>query len=320
VYRTILLPLDGSLFSEHALPLALETARRANAVLHVVHVYEPDEVWRDYEDYTPFRFEGEPEYDAVYENEERGLVRRYLAWVAGLAAGRGVRAETALLDLDGGGDVAGAIGRYAAQARADLVAMATHGRGGLSRAWLGSVADAVVRESGLPVLLVRPPAQSRPDPYAAPTFAHVLVPLDESGEAEEVLGPATTLGSLWNARYTLLTVVPLPLAMGTVTPAPVLDEREEAARMGGAAQVYLERVADRLRRDGHEVDTRLTLETNVADAITFEASQLEADLIALSTHGRSGLTRLVMGSVAAEVVRTAKTPVLVYRPRGGAAV
>jgi len=88
--------------------------------------------------------------------------------------------------------------------------------------------------------------------------------------------------------------------------------------MGGAAQVYLERVADRLRRDGHEVDTRLTLETNVADAITFEASQLEADLIALSTHGRSGLTRLVMGSVAAEVVRTAKTPVLVYRPRGGA--
>ncbi|HEX7091028.1 MAG TPA: universal stress protein [Longimicrobiales bacterium] len=317
MYRTILLPLDGSLFSEHALPLALETARRANAALHVVHVYEADEVWRGYEEYTPFRFEGEPEYDEVYESEERGLVRRYLAWVARLAADRGVQVETALLDQDGG--VTGAIERYAAQARADLVAMATHGRGGLSRAWLGSVADAVVRESGLPVLLVRPPGETRPDPYAAPTFAHVLVPLDESAEAEEVLGPATALGKLWDARYTLLTVVPLPLAMGTVSPAPVLDERGEAARVGGAAQVYLERVADRLRGDGLAVDTRLALDASAADAIMFEAGQLEADLIALATHGRSGLTRLVMGSVAAEVVRTAKTPVLVYRPRGGGA-
>jgi nucleotide-binding universal stress UspA family protein len=318
VYRTILLPLDGSLFSEHALPLALETARRANAVLHIVHVYEPDEVWRDYEDYTPFRFEGEPEYDKVYEDKERGLVQRYLAWAARLATDRGVRVETALLDMMDG-DVAGAIQRYAAQARADLIAMATHGRGGLARAWLGSVADAVVREGGLPVLLVRPSGDTRPDPYAAPTFAHVLVPLDESAEAEEVLGPATALGRLWDARYTLVTVVPLPLAMGTVSPAPVLDERGEIARVGGAAQVYLESVADRLRLDGLQVDTRLILDAHAADAITFEASQLEADLIALATHGRSGLTRLVMGSVAAEVVRTARTPVLVYRPRGGGA-
>src|SRR5690606_2138570 len=80
--RTILLPLDGSVFSEHALPAALGVARRSGAVLHLVHVYRPDEPWRDQEELTPYRFEGQPAYDDVYESADRRIARRYLAWVA----------------------------------------------------------------------------------------------------------------------------------------------------------------------------------------------------------------------------------------------
>ena len=317
MYRTIVLPLDGSVFSEHALPAAIEVARRSGAVLHLVHVYQPDEPWRDQEELTPYRFEGQPAYDDVYESMDRRLARRYLAWAARQAEERGARAETAL--LNGQDEAAARIQRYADEVGADLVVMATHGRGALSRAWLGSVADTLVREVRRPVLLVRPPGEDvRPDFDARVRFHHLLIPLDGSDEAEQAVPPAMELGEAMDARFTLLTVIPVPIPLGVMNPELMVDERERAVTSGpepnGPAHAYLESVAERLRREGRQVDVDVVVEGDVTAAILGEAERVGADVIAIATHGRSGLSRLVMGSVAGELVRKADVPVLVYRP------
>jgi len=317
LYRTILLPLDGSVFSEHALPAAIEVARRSGAVLHLVHVYQPDEPWRDQEEFTPYRFEGQPAYDDIYESADRRLARRYLAWAARQAEERGARTETAL--LNGEDEVAPRIRRYADEVGADLVVMATHGRGALSRAWLGSVADRLVREVHRPVLLVHPPGEEvRPDFDAGVTLDHLLIPLDGSDEAEQVVPPAMELGEAMDSRFTLLTVIPVAIPLGVMNPELMVDERERAVTTGpepnGPARAYLEGVAERLQREGLQVDVDVVVEGDVTAAILGEARRVGADAIAIATHGRSGLSRLVMGSVAGELVRKANVPVLVYRP------
>src|SRR5690606_33324115 len=307
-------------FSEHALPAALETARRSDATLHLVHVYQPQESWRDLEELTPYRFEGEPEYDDAYESAERRLARRYLAWAARLAQERGARTETVL--LDGEDDIAGRIRGYADEVGADLVVMATHGRGAIRRAWLGSVADTLVREGGRPVLLVRPPEEdARPDLDARPEFAHILLPLDGSDEAEQAVRPAMELGEATGARFTLLTVIPMVVPLGTMNPELLVDERvrreADEPEPNGPARAYLERVAERFQRDGRQVDVLTVVDSDVGGAILRQTERLGADAIAIATHGRSGLSRLVMGSVAGELVRNAGVPVLVYRPEPG---
>src|SRR5690606_16816052 len=202
---------------------------------------------------TPYRFEGQPAYDDVYESADRRIARRYLAWVARQAEERGARTETAL--LNGEDEVAPRLRRYADEVGADLVVMATHGRGALRRAWLGSVADTLVREGGRPVLLVRPPQEeARPDPDARVTFNHLLLPLDGSDQVEQAVRPAMELSEATGARFTLLTVIPTVMPIATMNPELLVDERGRREAGGpepnGPAHAYLERVAERLRRDG----------------------------------------------------------------------
>jgi nucleotide-binding universal stress UspA family protein len=112
--------------------------------------------------------------------------------------------SSALLD----GPVPDAINRYAAATGADLLVMTTHGRGPLARFWLGSVADALVRQASVPILLV-PPKGAAPDLAQTPVIRRVLIPLDGSELAEQVLEPALALGAATQTEYTLLRVVTL---------------------------------------------------------------------------------------------------------------
>lgn len=307
MYRSILLPLDGSEFAAQAVPLALEIARRADAVLHPVHVYVPDEAWRDMESITPYQFEHEVSYEPGYERGERNRERQYLEGVAQRAREQGVTAKPEVLD----GEVAPALQEYAGKVGADLIVMSTHGRGPLERAWVGSVADRTIRQASVPVLLVRPARETPPEQERVPALENVLIPLDGSELSEAVLGPATELGRLWGARCTLLTVLrPGGIRSGMEPDRPADEKaREEAARE------YLDRVAARLREDWAQVDVRIADEWSIGGSIVWTADQLPADAIALSTHGRSGLSRLFLGSVADKVIRGASVPVLVTRPR-----
>jgi nucleotide-binding universal stress UspA family protein len=163
----------------------------------------------------------------------------------------------------------------------------------------------------MPVLLV--PSQDPPPTTAAvPARGHMLIPLDGSALAEQVLAPALGLGKLLDMRYTLLQVVSPP-APAVLPPAGEgLTLLEGPARDGSLreASFHLERVAERLRP--LSVGTRAVVGPSPAVALLAEAESQAADLIALATHGRGGLKRLLMGSVADKLIRASRIPVLVH--------
>ena len=302
MYRTILVPLDGSAFAEHALPLAVSIARRAGATLRLVRVHVPAATL-----YRNSDLAANLDLDALVRDEERP----YLDHVSGrIAQVCGLRPDVALLD----GRVADVLYEQGVSAGVDLVVMATHGRGPLSRLWLGSVADELVRRLPTPLLLVRP-GETAPDLAHPPAMRHVLIPLDGSALAEDILEPALELGRLMQTDYTLLRVI---------EPVIVPDARLGGNAVSGLdpvllqaiqseAQDYLERVAERLRSSSVHVQTRVVTNRWAAGAILEEAGSGATQLIALATHGRRGLGRLLLGSVADKVVRGASVPVLLRR-------
>jgi nucleotide-binding universal stress UspA family protein len=309
MYQRILVPLDGSSFGEHALPLALGLVRQAGVPLHLVHVIRPasDHVVGDFG------------VAIDLDNEIRGAEYHYLTQQSGRLAGLTEQAVTSVMPE---GVVAEEVAREALTSNADLIVMTTHGRGPLSRFWLGSVADQLIRQAPVPVLLVRP-AEECPDLSAVHELHHVLITLDGGPIAEEVIEPAIALGEPFQARYTLLRVIPPASDMSVAFPEGqaavsgqrlldylhTLDEQLEAD-----ARADLERTAERLRARGLSVEMAVTRNAQAAAGILDYAHTHAVDVIALETHGRAGLARLFLGSVADKVLRGATIPVLVQRP------
>ncbi len=300
MYQSILTPLDGSAFGEHALPLARSIARRAKAKLQVVHVHESkSDRLLTFHTLDP----------AVPEAE-----RAYLHQVARrLATESEVAVDTALIS----GPVTDALQTQAMLTKADLLVMATHGHGPLSRAWLGSVADRLVRSLPLPILLVRS-QETVPEFTREPDLRHILIPLDGSALAEQVIRPATALGALMAAGYTLLRVIPPVRLKGFDPTGSEMYEQDESPLLGQhrrEAEYYLDQVAGGLRAQGLSVQTRVVVHPHAATAILEEAHAGTVDLLALATHGRGGLPRLLLGSVADKVLRGTAIPVLLHRPQ-----
>jgi nucleotide-binding universal stress UspA family protein len=200
--------------------------------------------------------------------------------------------------------VAESVLEWARVSKTDLIVMATHGRAPLSRFALGSVADKLIHRANVPILLVRPNA-SAPEVLPEPTLDNILIPLDGSPLAEQALGPALDLACLMQSRCTLLQVVETHSAH---------EKGANGLPAKAEAEIYLRRIAARLREQGPQVRTRLVAARHVAEAILEEAEMLGSNLIALATHGRGGINRLLLGSVADKLVRLAMCPVLVYRP------
>jgi nucleotide-binding universal stress UspA family protein len=302
MFRTVLVPLDGSPFAEQALPLALSLASRSEADLHLARVHQ-----------FPLRpLQGdELTLDPVLDDRLREAAREYLA-----GAEERVqpllprRVRSALLE----GAVADCLRRHAGEIGADLIVMTTHGRGPLSRLWLGSVADTLLREVALPVLLVRP--QHPAAEPAAPVVSRVVVPLDGSDLAEAILEPAAALGSAFDAEFTLLRAVEPVIVADYHAGGNALVGLEPGLlrKVRDAAELYLEGVAIRLRARGLRVRTRVTVERPAAAVILDEAGARPGQVIALHSHGRAGLSRLLLGSVADKVIRGAACPVLVQCP------
>ena len=300
MYRSLLVPLDGSQFGEQALPLARAIACQTSATLHLVHVHVIS---------VPISVDAIPVFDEALDAQDRAREQEYLDDLARrLSAGGALRVTTAVLD----DPIATALQTYAASHDVDLVVVTTHGRGAFSRFWLGSVADTLVRCAPMPILLLRP-RQTPPDLDQMPEMKHILVPLDGSALAERILPPATALGAVTNAAFTLLQVVP-PEAAGYETDWPTA--RTEAGMLRtiqAGAQTYLDRVAECLGAQSLGVHTAV-LSGQTAPAILEYAHSHAVDLIALATHGRSGAARILLGSIADKIVRGATTPVLLYRP------
>ena len=309
--RAILVPLDGSSLAETALPTACAIARRSPGTrLDAVVVLAPPPV--------AIQVSGAPAIDARFDHDLYAETERYAAAARQQLLSLAPDLTPSLTVLYG--DAAERIAHFAHEGEYDVIVMTTHGRTGASRAWLGSVADGVLRLSSVPVLLLRDTTALAP-PADDVLFADVVVPLDEGKVSEEILSDVLALAGT-TARLHLVHVVvpprwlPPPSALEIVAAgeqAPV-DPSELAYERRDAAVRRLGRVAEQLRARGVVVTVQIPVHANAAEAILASAQQAGASLIAMTTHARRGAGRLLLGSVADKVVRAATVPVLVRMP------
>ena len=229
---------------------------------------------------------------------EEGRTRAYLEQVGSDLRAGGHAVHT----MAGTGDAAAQILEEGFRQPATLIAMATHGRSGLTRWAVGSVTDKVFRATASPLLIIKPRADDTSAP-AALTFRAMIVPLDGSREAETILELVVALRASLKPDTVLVRVVPESGRRGG------LDEAAEEGTSEGTS--YLEQVRGRLSRPGGPAVTIQVLRGRPADAIAGLARETPDVLIAMTTHGRTGVSRWVLGSVADRVVRTAGVPVLV---------
>jgi nucleotide-binding universal stress UspA family protein len=298
----ILVPLDGSAMAEAVLPHAERFARLSGAALTLLHVVTEAE-----RSQTHFWVAAAPaELRQQWEQAALTETHSYLAALASRLQTSGLSVRTEVLAAE---DAAGAIVAYA-QADPDLVlvAMATHGLGGLSRWVVGSVAAQVLCAAPKPMLLVR--AREDATPSSMTPYRTIVIPLDGSALAEQALAEALRLPGTADARLLLVGVIPSRHDRDRSAAEPagpgLPDETEPFER-------YLQRVAQRLGADGFTARARLVIGAP-ADAILRVSAEEQADLIVIATHGRSGLSRLMLGSVAEEIVRHADRPVVLVRP------
>jgi len=301
MFRQILVPLDRSALAEQALGRAAAIARASHATLDVMLAHEP----------LPVGAFNDVPWHADQWTEEVSYLGQV---VQELVSGATIQVSHNVLR----GGAVEMICQRAREIDADLIVMTSHGRTGISRFWIGSIADGVVRRAHIPVLVLRPTEEKNRREATRP-FSKILVPLDGSALAAEALKSAATLAQCSGAGLILLRVIqPVPLVVADVGlpfayPATVPDEIATAGLMQEAKR-ELEEVARRVGiESGVDVDSFVVQGVNVAREIIDFARGHAIDAIAISTHGR-GASRLLVGSVADKVLRASELPTLVHRP------
>jgi len=301
----ILVPLDGSELAEKALPLAIELAVRWREPLHLVAVHQSMSIF-----IAP---EAGPASLVGLDQDVRKSLKAYLERTAErVAAANGVTVLPVLLD----GEVVEMLSHYATSQVARLVVMTTHGRGGVSRMFLGSVADRLIRHLRCPTILATPDA-AFPHALAVGERRRVVIPLDGSRLAESVIDKVLAAYPPREVVLELLSIVPIPSPIAGAISR--VTWRPEAIQEGAdSANDYLRSVATRLHEMGVTVETGVLVDEQVAGAVVRYAVEKKAGLIAIATRGLTGIQRAFLGSVADKVVRSAGIPVLVWNPILGA--
>jgi nucleotide-binding universal stress UspA family protein len=299
MYRVIMVPTDGSGFDREAIRVALKIADRTAARVRLVRVLATGTFFGVAAEGTPLPL------DVSRSERDSALSELY-----SLAAEcRATSKADICVDLHAG-PVSDVLQGYARRNDVDLIVMSTHGRSGISRLSLGSVTDSLIRHTTIPVLVVKPPT-SYLNPQVVEGFKRIIVPLDGSVLAEQILPRVLTLATLEDAEITLLNVlIPQSYSQKEIAD-PVLPWWDKDV---ATAQTYLLRIATGLRRDGVSVTTDIVIAENVANAIRDFASREKADLIAIATHGRGGLARMLRGSVADAIMHSGRMSMLVFKP------
>lgn len=302
MFRTILVPLDGSRFAESALPVAARLARSARARLHLLLAHQPTAALVGMGEITA----ADPGIDQLLQAEERVYLSSNVARL-----GQSGDGPVTTNQIDGpAGD---GICIEAARIGADLIVMATHGRSALGRLWLGSVSNHVIRHSGVPVLLIHPNRVEKV--LERESGEGILVALDLSPFSETVLEPVAHLAGLLQAHITLLHVVEPNYHSGeTATPYPLEQDATVTEVRRSDAQRRLDDITNRLRARGLSAAARVIIAPNAAAAVLQALESQKYDVVAMTTHGTGGMRRLFLGSVADKIVRSAGKPVLILRP------
>jgi nucleotide-binding universal stress UspA family protein len=308
--KRILVPLDESERAERAIPVAARIARASGASIVFVHVVLPAVEFGTYTvDHLVALKPGAFERRLAKANDYlTHVVQAYASHLAGIDVATDIVS----------GAASPAIFSAACWEQVDLVILCSHSETGLKRWMFGSAAQGAVRHSPVPVLVLNengvvPSTLEESHPF------RVLVPLDGSPLAETALEPAAHLASLLVApaaiELHLLRVVDLPVAGGKFPINFDVALRKEALQ---EAETYLKEVTARLQESLVDVRVSITssdvISMDIAGTIIQQAHESGYDLIAMTTHGRSGLRRLMMGSVTEHVLGTTKLPLLIVRP------
>jgi nucleotide-binding universal stress UspA family protein len=298
MYTKLLVPLDGSKAAEKALPYARYLAQDENLVIELLAVVDVASMA------SHMTAERALHLDTMVDDAVRAS-EKYLQAIAGTLPAAKIKSVVE------SGRPEEVIIEKAAAGQNTLITMATHGRSGMNRWLLGSVAEKVLRGTTDPVLLIR--ARENTTIEDGPTLKSLIVPMDGSDLAERVLPTAIELAKQRNLEIVLIRAYNIPTTAyagveGYALPIDDLlkDMREEACE-------YLENKAADVKKLGIGRVSFTVREGLAADEIISFAKTLPGGLIAMSTHGRSGVRRWVLGSVTETVVRHAENPVLVIR-------
>lgn len=298
--NVIVVPLDGSALAEQALEPAYYLAHRLHAAVEIVHVYEPT---------LNVRYaSGAPPIDTRFDADLRQAAVAYVDSI--------IEREVKAVDMTVWaklleGPVVEMLAAHVAALDRPLVVMTTHGRSGIGRALVGSVADGLVRSATVPVLAIR--ARKESEAAVASRFGRVLVPIAGADFGTDIGERTAGIFGTSEVEYVLFhAVVPVPI-LNAPDPAiiplvPDLDTEEKAAHD------LLDALAEPLRARGAHVTTLVVIDANPASAIRGAASGTNADVISMATHGYRGVKRLILGSVADSVLRHATVPLLLVRP------
>ena len=286
-FKKVLAPLDGSELAEQILPYARRLAEACDLSVELLRVNDPETMT--------------PHAPALADDEYlRRTAQKYFSSTARV---------TTRVKL---GKPAEVIVDEAQVDRCNLIAMATHGISGIRRWLLGSVASKVVQSAKNPLLIVRPAEHT--DSGAAAELNTVFVPLDGSGLAERVLPYVRALAGPLKLEVQLVRVFTVPQAAYIVGngmmpqgPAPYID----SAR--GEAETYLDGKVQGLQADGLEKVIATAIQGDAASEIIDVACRTEKNLIAMTTHGRSGIGRWMLGSTAERIIQHSRDPVLLIR-------
>lgn len=295
----VLVPLDGTLLAEQAVPTATSIVRRRHGHLELMLVRHPRQ--RPGLEDWPWAVARPDTVDEYMEEQAR-------QWGAVIG---GVVGHTSV-----DGEVATEICRRAREIGADLIVMSTHGRTGFARVVGSSVANAVIRRAHVPVLLLRPPPPGRRPRRAPLRLERVLLPVDGPAVDPALRSALAGLIEPGTAEIYLLRVVaPVresrSFALGQLSSGVNRTSTEAAAAV---AEHELDDVATSLAIDlGCDVLPHVSVEDDPSDAISAFARRYNISLIAMATHGR-GASRFVLGSVTDGVLRHAHLPMLVVRP------
>ena len=287
MYKKILVPLDGSKLAEGVLPYARLLAVPLKLPVDLLYVNDPDTV-------AP----------AAYSISGSDYLKQVAAlFSSGLAVNGRVES----------GRAAEVIVDSASQDRGILITMATHGRSGAQRWLMGSVAQKVLQASMNPLLLIRPNEATAVS--AGARLTTVILPLDGSHLAEKILPHVVYLANHLKLEVVLIRTYELPTTgyfMATGVSPP--DTGELGEKIKGEVTEYLQGKAEELRAEGIEKVSFVAVAGKGAEEIIDLARRTQNSLVAMSSHGRSGMGRWVLGSVTDRVVCYCGDPVLVIRP------
>lgn len=289
MWKKILVPIDGSDLAELALPYAEELAGAFNSELILLYVSEPA------------------------DDEHLHMHQLYLEKLAGQMKKRLKKVSPLVIS----GKPAGEIVKYTKKNDIRLIIMASHRSSGIIPWATGGIADKIIDATGVPLLLVK--ATKRRETKEKHLISRILLPLDGSEAGEAAITRVKELKSRLEAEVTLLEVVPKGRHLRTVGGLDyILYPEPELETFKAEAKTYLDKVYKRLQRSKGELKVEIR-SGEVAKEILNFAKKKKASLIAISTHGHSGMTKWVFGSTAQKIISDSPIPVLVVKAVPGSA-